>query len=115
MSSLHSRFYPASRPDAVHLVLVHGWGLAGGVWHALLPHLRAVAHLTVIDRAGYGGSADLSPEHELEALLAVVPARAIYVGWSLGFGLVAELALRHPQRVQALAAFDVILQNLSFL
>jgi pimeloyl-[acyl-carrier protein] methyl ester esterase len=107
MSSLHSRFYPASRTDAVHLVLVHGWGLAGAVWHALLPHLRAFADVTVIERAGYGGSAGVSPDHEVEALLAVAPEQAVYVGWSLGFALIAELALRHPQRVQALVAVAV--------
>lgn len=105
MASLHYRHYPAKDvTDAVNLVLVHGWGLSGAVWHSLLSHLKVFANVTVIHRSGYGGSDVMLPQQELDALLTIVPERAVYIGWSLGFAAVTELAIHYPQRVQALVA-----------
>lgn len=91
-----------SGPD---LVLLHGWGLHGGVWHGLAARLAGSFRLHLIDLPGHGHSRDVP----FEGLDAVVDAIAEYVpegaglcGWSLG-GLVAlRLATRHPSRAAAL-------------
>jgi pimeloyl-[acyl-carrier protein] methyl ester esterase len=92
-----------SGPD---LVLIHGWGLHSGIWDGLLPLLEPHYRVTRVDLPGHGRS-DWNGTGTLDdmacAVLAVVPAAAAWVGWSLG-GLVAmRAALLQPARVTALA------------
>jgi pimeloyl-[acyl-carrier protein] methyl ester esterase len=92
-----------SGPD---LVLVHGWGLHGGIWDGLAPLLEADYRITRVDLPGHGNSA-WSGEQELDdfvtAVLEAVPARAGWVGWSLGGMIALRAALLAPVRVSALA------------
>jgi len=104
MSALSYRCFACDKADALHVVLIHGWGLHGGVWDKVIEPLRTFAHVTVIDRAGYGNSPRMTKEQELAALLAIMPPEAVYVGWSLGFTLVAEVAARYPARVHGVVA-----------
>jgi pimeloyl-[acyl-carrier protein] methyl ester esterase len=101
MSQLFTQ-YSGSGPD---LVMIHGWGLHGGVWESFVPLLEPHFHVLRVDLPGHGGS-DWSEEKTLddmvEAVLAVAPAAAAWLGWSLG-GLVAmRAALLAPARVRAL-------------
>jgi pimeloyl-[acyl-carrier protein] methyl ester esterase len=87
------------------LVMIHGWGLHGGIWETLLPKLAPHFRVTVVDLPGHGYSAWLGqaglPDFA-EAVLASAPPRAAWLGWSLG-GLVAlEAALLRPERVGSL-------------
>jgi len=88
-----------------HLVLLHGWGLNAQVWDCITPELSAHFTLHLVDLPGYGrsvGFGALSLDEMAEKVLEKAPMQAIWLGWSLG-GLVASLvALRHPERVQAL-------------
>jgi pimeloyl-[acyl-carrier protein] methyl ester esterase len=87
------------------LVLIHGWGMHGGVWQPLLERLSPHICLHVVDLPGMGYS------HPLESagldamaahLLQALPAQADFCGWSLG-GLVAmRLAMLQPERVRRL-------------
>jgi pimeloyl-[acyl-carrier protein] methyl ester esterase len=92
-----------SGPD---LVLIHGWGLHSGIWNSLLPLLEAHFRVTRVDLPGHGrstwnGAGEL--DDMVRSVLAVVPARASWAGWSLG-GLVAlRAALLQPASVSALA------------
>ena len=87
------------------LVMIHGWGLHGGIWETLLPQLAPHFRVTVVDLPGHGystwqGQAGLPAF--AEAVLDCVPPRAAWLGWSLG-GLVAlEAALLRPERVGSL-------------
>jgi len=88
------------------LVLLHGWGLHGGVWDTLMLRLTSKFRVTRIDLPGHGRSRDLPMPPSLTELtlqtMAVVPPGAVVLGWSLG-GLVAlEAALRMPQRMRGL-------------
>lgn len=88
------------------LVLLHGWGLHGGVWDTLLPRLTPKLRVTRIDLPGHGRSRELPMPPSLTELtlqtMASVPPGAVVLGWSLG-GLVAlEAALRMPQRMRGL-------------
>ncbi|WP_223826113.1 malonyl-ACP O-methyltransferase BioC [Spongiibacter pelagi] len=85
--------FSATAPE---LVLLHGWGSDSHVWRSLLPSLRQHFHITLIDLPLDQAEA---PE---TALLPLLPARAIYLGWSLGGMLATRIAARYPERVSAL-------------
>jgi pimeloyl-[acyl-carrier protein] methyl ester esterase len=88
------------------LVLVHGWGLHGGIWDGVVAGLRDRFELIVPDLPGFGRSRGVplpGDAFELAALVsAVVPPRAVWVGWSLGALVAMAAALREPARVERL-------------
>lgn len=88
------------------LVLLHGWGLHGGVWRALAALLEPRFRLHLVDLPGHGHSRDTpfgGLDAVADAVAAAVPEGALVGGWSLG-GLVAmRLATRHPRRAARLA------------
>lgn len=87
------------------LVLVHGWGMNGGVWQHAVNILEAHFRVHVIDLPGYGHSATHHAKNLEEIALQLIvdaPKNAIWVGWSLG-GLVAtHMALYHKNYVRKL-------------
>ncbi len=87
------------------LVLLHGWGSNREIWRPLLAGLRPWANITLLDLPGCAPGLACGEEIEweavLEAVLAAAPARAVYLGWSLGGQLALALAAHHPQRVAA--------------
>ena len=88
------------------LVLLHGWGLHGGVWDTLLPRLTAHFRVTRVDLPGHGKSREVPMPAELSALAglvrASVPADATWLGWSLGGLIALRAALDAPQKMRAL-------------
>ena len=88
------------------LVLLHGWGLNGGIWQGVKQQLAESFKLHIVDLPGYGNSAPLldgdkadTPidTHQLAAHLAQhLPSDAIWLGWSFG-GCVATAAAHNPQ------------------
>lgn len=102
--------YVESTGQGAELVLLHGWGTHGGVWHDIAAALAARFRVHAIDLPGHGYSAPLPVAMTLDSVTAAVEAAlrargiagAAVVGWSLG-GLVAtRLALRAPARVARL-------------
>lgn len=91
-----------SGPD---LVLIHGWGLHGGVWDVFVPLLAPYYRVLRVDLPGHGGSGwsgEAALDDMTAAVLEVAPPVAAWLGWSLG-GLVAmRAALQAPARVSAL-------------
>lgn len=88
------------------VVLLHGWGMHSGVWEDVAEALYDHHRVTVIDLPGHGLSRSLDGRYDLDALCesvaAATPARAAWVGWSLG-GLIAQrLAVSAPERVSRL-------------
>lgn len=88
---LHVDVYGAG-PD---LVLVHGWGMHGGIWSDWAGELSSRFRVWVVDLPGHGNS-DYQRQDTLDdwasAVQEAVPENAWWVGWSLG-GLVAMAAL----------------------
>jgi len=77
------------------LVLLHGWGMHGGIWADWAGELSSHFRVWTVDLPGHGNSA-YGGEDTLDdwatAVQAVVPVNAWWLGWSLG-GLVALAAL----------------------
>jgi pimeloyl-[acyl-carrier protein] methyl ester esterase len=87
------------------LVLLHGWGMHGGIWDGVREALAQQFRLHVVDLPGYGASVPCEP-YTLAGLAAavaqVLPARAHVCGWSLGGQVALRLALDFPERVRRL-------------
>ncbi|MGD8620307.1 MAG: pimeloyl-ACP methyl ester esterase BioH [Gammaproteobacteria bacterium] len=97
--------YTETTGQGPELVLLHGWGLHGGVWDDFVPLLADAFRITRIDLPGHGNSA-WSGEADLDAftaaVLAAAPSHAAWVGWSLGGMVALRAALSQPARVTAL-------------
>jgi len=108
--SLHVESVGAGPP----LVLLHGWGLHGGIFTPLLLSLAQRHRVHVIDLPGHGHSASIAP-YTLDAVVdsvvgsldndaqvdAGVPLAIL--GWSFGGTVAQRFAARHPQRIACLA------------
>jgi len=86
------------------VLLLHGWGLHGGVWGELTNGLRSRARLLQPDLPGHG-----SNRNSVQATLdnwvrtfAEGRAPAIWIGWSLGALLALRAATLVPASVHAL-------------
>ena len=83
------------------LVLLHGWGLHGGVWAPLAEKLVDHFTLHLIDLPGHGHSR----EHALGDLdgiarevTALLPSEYSLAGWSLGGQVAMRVALESPPK-----------------
>ena len=89
------------------VVLVHGWGLHGGIWSDVARELSAQYRVTIPDLPGHGRSRDfLSREFTPEGLAGevqhVLPGPAIWIGWSMGGFVALAAAQRNPEMVAKL-------------
>jgi pimeloyl-[acyl-carrier protein] methyl ester esterase len=84
------------------LVLLHGWGMHGGVWGPVLEALAGSFRLHVFDLPGLGYSGSITP-YTLEKLAGAVAEAAPYdtavCGWSLGGQVALRWALERPQQI----------------
>ncbi len=81
------------------LVLLHGWGMHGGIWQTVRDGLAQQHRLYIVDLPGMGFSAAPMADNLADLAQQIsqqVPANANLLGWSLG-GLVAmQMALEQP-------------------
>ncbi len=98
--------YKETSGNGPDIVLLHGWGLHGGVFDTLVAVLAAQYRTTCIDLPGHGGSRDVLPSGGLDAwvdaVMAAAPPRAAWLGWSLGGMLALRVAQRLPAHVRGL-------------
>lgn len=103
MADLHIE----TRGHGAPLVLLHGWGMHGGVWAGVADELARRAQLHIVDLPGHGGSAALAP-YTLEALavrlIDALPPHFNVCGWSLGGQVALTLARLYPARVGRLVS-----------
>ncbi|MDH5183137.1 MAG: pimeloyl-ACP methyl ester esterase BioH [Gammaproteobacteria bacterium] len=88
------------------LVLLHGWGLHGGIFDAIAPQLAESFTLHRVDLPGHGRSPNQVGEYSLQtvagAVLDSVPEQADWLGWSLGGRVAMQAALMASQRITKL-------------
>ena len=93
-------------PAGAAVVLLHGWGLHGGIWAQVVPALAEHFSVTVPDLPGHGRSRRPPEFDTLEALAgevaAVLDGPATWIGWSLGALVALVAARRYPQAVAKL-------------
>jgi len=99
--SLHVETLGSGAP----LVLLHGWGMHGGVWSDVAQKLAEDFEVLSVDLPGSGASAAL-PQTDLdtlvEALSAQFDAPLNVCGWSLGGQVAQHWAAREPDKVRRL-------------
>ncbi|HDZ8833248.1 pimeloyl-ACP methyl ester esterase BioH [Aeromonas dhakensis] len=88
------------------LVLLHGWGMNGAVWHGIVPALAARYRVHLVDLPGFGnsplaGEAEYSLPWLAEQVAAILPDKCHLLGWSLGGLVASRLALNHPERLHS--------------
>ncbi|MBB3047791.1 malonyl-CoA O-methyltransferase [Litorivivens lipolytica] len=110
---LYRERLPARQGDA-ELVLLHGWGSSSACWRSALPLLRDHFNVTLVDLPGHGRSANYAATYEqfTRDLLEQLPAKAMYLGWSLGGMIATRITADFPERVSALIT---VASNPSFI
>lgn len=88
------------------IVLIHGWGLHGGIFSSLVEQLAGEFRVTRVDLPGHGRSSAVDHHFDLgntaDLLAKLVGKPAIWLGWSLGALVALTLASRYPAAVKAL-------------
>jgi len=94
--------YLEQKGDGTPLVLIHGWGLHGGLWGNLPDMLAEHFRVVLVDLPGHGYS-DKLPELTVETMVQSVIGElnqvldgAVILGWSMGAFVAFELARRFP-------------------
>ncbi|MFA6013800.1 MAG: pimeloyl-ACP methyl ester esterase BioH [Gallionellaceae bacterium] len=96
--SLHVECIGSGAP----LVLLHGWGMHGGVWSDVAVKLAQNFCVHSIDLPGYGHSKNVEWIDVVERMSAQFSEPVSVCGWSLGGQIAAQWALREPAKVQRL-------------
>ena len=90
------------------LLLLHGFGMHGGLFSALLPALTPRFRVHVADLPGHGRSAPVAMGDiatlaaAIDEATAAVEGPLVVVGWSLGGQVALQWALDRPWRVRKL-------------
>ena len=98
------------------LLLIHGWGMHGGVWDKVAARLAQDFCVLAVDLPGHGFNVgrDLSrqsivglkPDLQIDSIVDQLSAQfsepLAVCGWSLGGQIALRWAMRHPQQVTRL-------------
>lgn len=97
----HIESYGKGKP----LLLIHGWGMHGGIWGSIAENLAQHARVICVDLPGHGNSAPTA-EFTLDRLVQILSGRfdepLSICGWSLGGQVALRWAELQPQQVERL-------------
>ncbi len=113
--SLHIEAQGSGTP----LLLIHGWGMHGGMWGGVAEKLAEHFRVLAVDLPGHGRSSGIEERGSMSeaadpfahpALDSIVDQLSAQFdeplsvcGWSLGGQIALRWAMRHPQQVERLA------------
>jgi pimeloyl-[acyl-carrier protein] methyl ester esterase len=120
--NLHARHYEfaGTGDSGVPLLLIHGWGMHGGLWDDVAESFAQHFPVWVVDLPGHGNSVDNSdkmqgtahqvrqPEYRfsLDGIVDQLSAQFVeplaLCGWSMGGQIAMRWALRNPGQVERL-------------
>jgi pimeloyl-[acyl-carrier protein] methyl ester esterase len=105
--NLHVDRYPYTGADecSMPLLLIHGWGMHGGMWGGVTEKLAQHFHVYAVDLPGHGQStamAHFDLDSLVDCLSTQFPDPLSVCGWSLGGQVALRWAMRYPQQVQRL-------------
>lgn len=111
---MHVDSYGSGTP----LLLIHGWGMHGGMWGSVAERLAEHFRLLAVDLPGHGWSgkgegrgervpfplpsSPFSLDSIVDELAAQFDGPLSICGWSLGGQIALRWAMRHPQQVRRL-------------
>ncbi|HEY6095133.1 MAG TPA: pimeloyl-ACP methyl ester esterase BioH [Gallionellaceae bacterium] len=88
------------------LLLIHGWGMHGGLWGEMATQLAQSFTVHAVDLPGHGHSREMGDAFTLDAVVSALSAQfdepLTLCGWSLGGMLAQQWALQQPQQVRRL-------------
>jgi len=113
MAVLHVDHYAYSGEGegGTPLLLIHGWGMHGGMWESVAKQLARNFDVYAADLPGHGYSKTGKKDEPVSPLTldAIVDRLSVQFdgplnvcGWSLGGQVALRWALRHPQQVERL-------------
>jgi pimeloyl-[acyl-carrier protein] methyl ester esterase len=91
--------------EKIKVIFVHGWGMNRLIWQSLVDDLPDWIDPVCIDLPGHGEAGHLSfstVDDLVNAMEQKINEPAIWIGWSLGGLAVMQLALQHPEKVNAM-------------
>lgn len=115
--SLHVDHYEyTGTGSGTPLLLIHGWGMHGGMWGSVAEQLAQHFHVMAVDLPGHGYSktgkgeegkgqepvSSFSLDDIVDQLSAQFNEPLSVCGWSLGGQVALRWALRYPQQVERL-------------
>lgn len=113
VSARGSTLYYEDKGDGLPILLIHPAGATASTWASVADGLTAVGRVVTYDRRGYtrsGGEPVRSiPDHTADAaaLLETLHASpAVVVGASVGATIALDLALRRPDLVRTVIAYE---------
>jgi pimeloyl-[acyl-carrier protein] methyl ester esterase len=97
--------YVESYGEGAPLLLIHGWGMHGGIWGNMVDQLSRDFRVICVDLPGNGASEALD-DFGLDQLVATLSGQfdepLAVCGWSLGGQVAMRWAALHPQQVSKL-------------
>lgn len=105
-TDMSAPFFVDSTGRGFPLVMIHGWGMHGGIWDDCVEELAGRWRVVRPDLPGHGRSASLANGADLDGLAEVVashcPREMALLGWSLGGLIAIRMANRIPRRIRRL-------------
>jgi pimeloyl-[acyl-carrier protein] methyl ester esterase len=98
--------YLESYGEGAPLLLIHGWGMHGGIWGDAVSQLARHFRVHCVDLPGHGASIMHPSPYTLDAVVEALSARfdepLAVCGWSFGGQVALRWARLAPQQVQRL-------------